>query len=143
MDYKVCGFATQFSPIKDVQLFAFADALKDDFCQFKGITREYLEENKGEFRCEMYDLSVEKRALDNDHYTKLVAKSIIESQYTGTVVFTDFRQPEELAYMRKMFRNTEWTVVKVVDETKSVDERDPMEMKLIDFNVDVTLTRKR
>jgi hypothetical protein len=139
--YSVSGFVTQLKSVNSVRCYAFADIIKIELCKSLGISIEELEENKENYRNDIFEFANKARLTDSDYYTKHVADSITGSEVENAVIITDFRQPEELEYLRKRFRNTEWITIKIIDPSKPILTDDRMEIMLEGFYTDVTLTR--
>jgi hypothetical protein len=150
--YKVRGYYTQTPRVNLVEVFAFADALKKDFCEDAGISRGDLEKSKEEYRGRLFEYSKIKRTGFQDYYTEKVADCIKGSDVSNAVVITDFRQPEEYEYLKKRFGSIPWTIVRIVDHLKDAESgrlkasydlvEDPMEGFLKDVKADITLFRK-
>lgn len=148
----------QRGSISEVQTLAFANALKDEFCKERCISRQFLESCKEYYRSELYHFSMKKRAEDNNYYTKKVVEEFLYFGDNACVIITDFRQPEEYIYLTQKFPSTIWitveiqkgppsTPVEMVPDTKSkrlpvIKEEDVMEGRLDLFTSDIILTRR-
>lgn len=89
--------------IHKVQEFAFADSLKNEVCKACGVTREYLDKNKDNFRLILqgWGTDFKRRLVDDNYWIERLGKSMLKSD-ANVLVVTDIRFKNEANFIREI-----------------------------------------
>ena len=83
--------------------YAFADKVKDGFCEVNQITREELEKRKSELRDDLIDFAESFKKTDKFYWIKRLEKELEKDITDGKdIVITDVRQIEEILTINKL-----------------------------------------
>lgn len=125
---------------ENVNLFAFADKLKQEYCDFCKIDYTQFENVKEEHRTQLQHFSRIHLDEDPDYYTKYIFNNILENNNYVSII-TDFRQQSEFEYLKKM-DNVKILRFYVYDNMKGQDRSDKWENQLDMNDFDVVFSRR-
>jgi len=74
---------------------SFSDALKDMVAEQRGVTREYLDEHKGEFRTDLQRVGEGKRQENPSYWIDILLDKLKTKYAYDNVVINDCRHPNE------------------------------------------------
>ena len=117
---------------------AFADPLKEEVCKACGVTRQYLEQHKDNFRLILQGWGTDfRRSQDQQYWVKKLAEMLhreVMSDKWDIIIFTDMRFENEYNFIIK----TNGVVVRVIRDTGVVDNH-PSELALDNARFHVTI----
>lgn len=117
----------------DVERLAFADPLKDEVAQACGVTREFIEKNKPNFRLILQGWGSEfRRQLCGDSYWLKKLDDRINESSCDIVVISDARFRNEADFIRN-----DWGGLIVrIDRNENQSDPHPSEIDLDDYDFD-------